>query len=380
MEQEKNKRIRRFELATCVLFTVTIILFGCKGQRGESTEKKDYATLKVQPESRTLSTTYSATIQGRQDVEIYSQVSGTITEVRVEEGNTVRKGQTLFVIDQVPYRAALHTAEANVRAARAEVSDARLNYESRKELFAENVVSEFDLQTAANALETAEARLVQRMAEEEAAANNLSYTTVKSPSDGVVGTLPFRTGALVSSVSSRPLTTVSDNSEMWIYFSMNETRLLALTRKYGSMAKALAALPAVELLLSDGSTYSHSGRIQSISGVIDRTTGSVTLKAVFPNDERLLHSGSTGNILLPTSYENYIVIPQTATYELQDKRFVYKVVDGKAQSVEINVSPMENGQEFIVERGLKAGDVIVTEGVGTLHDGTLIAEGKENTL
>lgn len=366
------------------LLLETISLYICVGgflsscaDNGKAEEASVYATQVLAPQSRSLTTTYSATITGKQDVEIYPQVTGTLTRVCVEEGSTVRKGQTLFVIDQVPYRAALNTARANVRAAKAGVADARLVYDSRKELFAEKVISEFDLKTAANALETAEAQLAQRQAEEDRVANDFSYTEVKSPSDGVVGVLPYRVGALVSANSPRPLTTVSDNSEMFAYFSMSENRLLALTQQYGDMQKALAAMPVVELQLSNGSVFPAKGKIRSISGVIDRTTGSVTLKAVFPNEGRLLHSGATGNVLMPSVYENRIVIPQTATYELQDKRFAYKAVDGKAVAVQITVSSINDGKEFIVEEGLAAGDVIVTEGVGTLRSGMAVATGKE---
>ncbi|MCD8253725.1 MAG: efflux RND transporter periplasmic adaptor subunit [Phocaeicola dorei] len=370
----KNRFLLFGMIGLCVL--ESFFLSSCADNR-KAEDRNVYATQVLAPQSRSLTTVYSATIAGKQDVEIYPQVAGTLTGVYVEEGSMVRKGQTLFVIDQVPYRAALNTARANVRAAKAGVENARLMYDSRKELFAEKVISEFDLKTAANALETAEAQLAQRQAEEDRAANDFSYTEVKSPSNGVVGVLPYRVGALVSANSPRPLTTVSDNSEMFAYFSMSENRLLALTQQYGDMQKALAAMPAVELQLSNGSVFPAKGEIRSISGVIDRTTGSVILKAVFPNEGRLLHSGATGNVLMPSVYENRIVIPQTATYELQDKRFAYKVVDGKAVGVQITVSSINDGKEFIVEEGLAAGDVIVTEGVGTLRSGMAVATGKE---
>ncbi len=357
-----------------------MLLTGCSESNTTNESKNVYATQSLSPETQTLTTSYAATIRGRQDVEIFPEVSGKIVQVNIEEGSIVRKGQTLFVIDPVPYKAALHTAQANTRAAQAQVADARLNYESRKTLFSENIISEFDLQTAANALETAEARLAQCRAEEERAANDLSYTEVKSPSDGVVGTLPYRTGALVSASTEFPLTTVSDNSEMWVYFSIDENRFLSLTREYGNTEKALSDMPLVELMLSDGSIYPHKGRIQSVSGVIERTTGSVTFRAVFPNEDRLLHSGATGNVRLPVTYKERIVIPQTATYELQDRKFVYKVVDGIAQSTEIQVLPQNDGKTFIVESGLAVGEVIVTEGVGTLRAGTAINSKKEDTL
>ena len=373
----KNRFLLLSMIGLCAL--ESFFLSSCADNK-KAEDMNAYSTQVLAPQSRILTTAYSATIAGRQDVEIYPQVTGTLTQVCVEEGSIVRKGQILFVIDQVPYRAALNTARANVRAAKAGVENARLVYDSRKELFAEKVISEFDLKTATNALETAEAELAQRQAEEDRAENDFSYTEVKSPSNGVVGVLPYRVGALVSADSPRPLTTVSDNSEMFAYFSMSENRLLALTQQYGDMQKALAAMPPVELQLSNGSVFPAKGKIHSISGVIDRTTGSVTLKAVFPNEGRLLHSGATGNVLMPSVYENRIVLPQTATYELQDKRFAYKVMDGKAVAVQITVSSINDGKEFIVEDGLVAGDVIVTEGVGTLRDGMVVITGKEESL
>ena len=291
-------------------------------------------------------TNYSATIRGRQDIDIYPQVSGTIWQPLRERGQNVSKGQTLFIIDQVPYKAALQTAEANVAAAEASVATAQLTYDSKKELFARNVVSQFDLSTAENSLLTAKAQLAQAEAQRVNAANNLSYTVVKAPSDGVVGTLPYRVGALVSASMPQPLTTVSDNSTMYVYFSMAENQLLALTRRYGSIAETLKNMPDVQLLLNDGSMYDQSGRVESISGVIDTSTGSVSLRAAFPNPNGLLHSGGVGNVVLTSAFKNCIVVPQSATFELQDKIFVYKLVDGKASSTMIGVEKISNGKEY----------------------------------
>ncbi len=332
----------------------------------------EYSVLDITTTSTTLPSTHSATIRGRQDIAIYPQVSGTISKVCVTEGEVVRKGQLLFIIDQVPYKAALRTAEANVASAKASVATAQLTYDSKKELFAKNVISQFDLQTAENSLLTAKATLAQAEAQRVNAANNLSYTEVKSPSNGVVGVLPYRVGALVSASIPQPLTTISDNSEMYVYFSLTENQLLDLTRQFGSMDKAIAALPDVQLQLNDGSMYDKPGRIESISGVIDTSTGTTQLRAVFPNPGRLLHSGSSGNVLLPHTFENVVIIPQTATFELQDKKFVYKVIDGVASSHLITVSDQSNGQEYIVTSGLQPGDVIVTEGVGLMREGTPI--------
>ena len=332
--------------------------------------RSEYQVMDIITSDKELQTTYSAAIRGRQDIDIYPQVSGTLTRLCVEEGQAVRKGQILFIIDQVPYIAALRTAEANVEAAKAGVATSQLTYDSKRELYAQKVVSEFDLKTSHNSLLSAKAQLAQAEAQRINAANNLSYTEVKSPADGVVGTLPYRVGTLVSSGMPKPLTTVSDNSDMYVYFSMTENQMLELTRRYGSKDKALAEMPAVSLQLNDRSTYSQEGKIETISGVIDTSTGTVSLRAVFPNKDGLLTSGGSGNVIVPLKKENCIVIPQAATYELQDKVFVYKVVDGKAQSAPVQVTRVNGGQEYIVENGLQVGDVIVVEGVGLLREGT----------
>ncbi len=332
--------------------------------------RSEYQVMDITISDKELQTTYSAAIRGRQDIDIYPQVSGTLTRLCVEEGQAVRKGQILFIIDQVPYIAALRTAEANVEAAKAGVATSQLTYDSKRELYAQKVVSEFDLKTSHNSLLSAKAQLAQAEAQRINAANNLSYTEVKSPADGVVGTLPYRVGTLVSSGMPKPLTTVSDNSDMYVYFSMTENQMLELTRRYGSKDKALAEMPAVSLQLNDRSTYPQEGKIETISGVIDTSTGTVSLRAVFPNKDGLLTSGGSGNVIVPLKKEDCIVIPQAATYELQDKVFVYKVVDGKAQSAPVQVTRVNGGQEYIVENGLQVGDVIVVEGVGLLREGT----------
>ena len=334
--------------------------------------QSEYQVMNIATTDRDLQTTYSATIRGRQDIDIYPQVSGTLTRLCVEEGQAVRKGQVLFIIDQVPYLAALRTAEANVEAARATVATSQLTYDSKKELYAQKVVSEFDLNTSYNSLLSAKAQLAQAEASRVNAANSLSYTEVKSPADGVVGTLPYRVGTLVSANLPKPMTTVSDNSNMYVYFSMTENQMLDLIRRYGSKEKALAEMPSVSLQLNDRSVYAQKGKIETISGVIDTSTGTVSLRAVFPNKEGLLTSGGSGNVIIPVKKENCIVIPQAVTYEVQDKVFVYKVADGKAQSAPVQVTRVNGGQEYIVESGLQVGDVIVAEGVGLLREGTPI--------
>lgn len=348
-------------------------LSGCK-DASPAVEGSSYKTLVVGPVDRTLSRQFTASIKGRQSVEIRPQVSGTITQVCINEGAKVEKGQPLFVIDQVPYQAALETAVANVKSAEASVANARMTVDSKQVLYDNKVISDFDLQTSRNALQEAEAALAQAKAQETSARNDLSYTVVKSPVDGVAGMLPYRVGALVDASISEPLATVSDDAEMYVYFSMTENQILALVRQYGTLDETLKHMPDVELLLSDGQPYAHKGKVDAISGTIDSGTGAVSLRATFPNPERMLRNGGNGTVVFPYVRDSVLVIPQEATYEIQDKIFAYRVVDGKATSTQITVFPVNDGQEYIVEQGLAVGDTIVAEGAGLLQEGTIINE------
>ncbi len=360
--------------------SATIALFMLITSCNEVPQPQQIATydyMKVSTTDTEVESRFSASIRGRQDISIMPQVSGTISKVCINEGESVKSGETLFIIDQVPYKAALETAEANVKAAEAGVAIAKLNLDSKRELFSRNVISEYELRLSENQLLSAEATLAQATAQRTNAANSLGYTVVKAPSNGVVGTIPYRVGALVGPTIPQPLTTVSDNSEMYVYFSMNESQLLKLTRQHGSMDAALKAMPQPELCLSDGSMYDHKGVIESISGVIDQQTGSITLRAVFPNPGKLLHSGSSGEVVLRYYEKDCIVIPCIATYEVQDKTYVYQPVEGKATSKIVKVSSYD-GTSFIVREGLEAGDIIITEGVAMLREGTPIKLNESN--
>ena len=355
------------------IFLCAAALVSCN-QTQEKTTKKEhlYETLEVALSNRTLTTGYSAAISGVQTVEIRPQVSGMITDILIEEGESVRKGQVLFVIDQTPYKAAYEIAIANVKSAEAALSTAQLILESNKKLYEQDVVSEFDLMTAQNDLTEAEARLALCKAEEVNASNNLSYTEVRSPVNGVASMIPYRVGALVSSSITQPLVTVSDDSSVYAYFSMAENQMLDMVQQYGSLNNAIRQMPEVELIMSNGETYAYTGKINAISGTISETTGSVSIRAVFNNRNHLLRNGGSGTIIIPTTLTDCIVIPQAATYELQDRVFVYKVVDGKASSTEIRVAPQNNGTEYIVTDGLEVGEVIVAEGAGLIKEGTPI--------
>lgn len=346
-------------------------LSSCGESKREMPGEK-YRIIKVTTTSQTLKSDYPATLRGRQSVEVRPQVSGTITEICINEGDAVKRGQVLFVIDQVPYRAALETALANVKSAEAKLQTARLTADSKEELYRENVVSDFDRQTAQNQLLEAEAALAQAKAEETNARNNLSYTEVKSPVDGVASMIPYRVGALVSSSISEPLVTVSDDKEIYAYFSMAENQMLDMIQQYGSLEEACSRMPEVNLLMSNGKLYGSTGKIDAISGTVDQGTGAVTLRAVFPNEGHLLRNGGSGTISVPTHYDNCIVIPQSATYELQNKVFTWKVVDGKTQSSPISVYKYNDGQTYIVTSGLTPGDVIIAEGAGLMREGTAV--------
>lgn len=332
-------------------------------------ETTAYKTLTVKPEDRTLNSEYTAKLAGQQEVEVRPQVSGLITRICIGEGQKVRRGQVLFIIDQVPYRAALAQAEAGVKSAEAALATARLDMQSKEMLHENKVVSDYDLSTARNALAAAEAALAQAKAQEVNARNNLSYTEVKSPVDGVAGMIAYRVGALVSSSISEPLVTVSDDSRMYAYFSLSESQVIDLMEQYGSLDEFINRMPEVELRMSNGKTYAEKGRIAAVSGIVTAGTGAVTLRADFPNAKNLLRGGGSGTIILPTTREQSIVIPQGATYELQNKVFVYKVVDGKAQSSPVTVFRLNNGTEYVVESGLQAGDVIIAEGAGLVKEG-----------
>lgn len=342
-------------------------LISCE-QKTHTVRDREYEVMILEPTERKLSSVYSASIRGKQDIDIRPKVSGYITDICVREGSVVSRGQTLFVIDQVPYEAELQTAIANVDVAQAAVDAAELTAHSKEQLYRQNIISEFDLQLARTQLASERAQLAQAKASEVNARNNLSYTLVKSPADGVLGTLPFRVGTLVSPSDATPLTSVSDNSEMYVYFSMTESQVLSLTRRHGTLENALRSMPSIELQLSDGTIYPEKGRIEAISGIIDPTTGSVPIRAKFPNSRRLLLSGGSGNVILPHRQEGCLVIPQSATYEIQDKIYVFKVEHGAARSTIVGVFDISNGQEYVVESGLMAGDTVVVGGTGMLRD------------
>ena len=326
-------------------------------------------TMVVSRKDMTLERQYSARLTGKQIVEVRPQVSGCITRILTGEGQAVHKGQTLFIIDQVPYRAALEVAVATRKSAEARLATAKMNYENEKQLQEGRVVGDVSVETMRNAMLEAEAALAQAKAQEVNARNNLSYTEVKSPVSGVASMIPWHVGSLVSSNISEPLVTVADDSEVYVYFSISESQALDLITQYGSISAFISKAPAVSLRLNNGKDYGQKGRISAVSGTVDAQTGAVALRATFANVGGLLHHGGSATVVVPTHRKDCIVIPQEATYELQNRMFVYRVVNGKTKATPVTLYPQNNGQEYIVEDGIAEGDTIIAEGAGLLREG-----------
>lgn len=364
----KNRKVH--SLAAIMTATATVFTFtSCgdkSGQQMPADMTPEIGILTVQEGSSDLNSSYAATIKGKTDIDVRPFVSGFITKVNVDEGQYVTKGQPLFTLDQVQYQAAVDQAAAAVNSARTALESAKLTAANKQRLFDKNIISEYENQLAKNSLAQAEAQLAQANAALTTARKNLSYTVVTAPSNGFVGSIPNREGSLASPSMMTPLTTLSDNSDIYAYFSLNEKDILDMTKGGKTLNEAIAQLPPVTLQLSDGTIYPEPGKVATVSGVIDNSTGAANVRARFKNENGMLRSGSTGQILIPNHKENVILIPQKATFEIQDRRFIYVVNDSNMTvSTAITVAPENDGQQFIVTSGLTPGQRIVVEGVGT---------------
>ena len=364
----------------CLCAVMACSLTACGDKEKGVKDATEYQTMVVSKKDMMLTQQYSARLTGRQIVEIRPQVTGNITRILTAEGKTVRKGQTLFVIDQTPFQAALEVAIANRQSAEAKLSTAKMNYDSQLKLKEGSVVSDFSVETTRHELLEAQAALVQAKAQEKNARWQLSCTEVKSPVDGVASMIPWHVGALVSSNISEPLVTVADDSQMYAYFSVTERAVINLIDRYGSTADFINKAPSIKLRLASGTEYSVEGRIDAVSGTVDAQTGAVTLRATFANPQHLLRDGGSATVLVPSDHKDCIVIPQEATYELQNRTFVYRVVDGKTKATAVTLFPQNNGKEYIVEEGLTIGDTIIAEGAGLLKDGIEVKnDNKDNS-
>lgn len=358
--------------AIFAIASLALLLTACGGSGKKNMDFSDneYPVRTIEAQGSNSETLYPAIIRGVQDVEIRAKVSGFITKLMVKEGERVRAGQLLFVIDNETYQATVRQATASVNAAKAQLNTAKLTLDNSKQLFTNHVIGQYELETAKNSYESAQAALLQAKAGLASAKEMLSYCYVKSPVSGLVGSLPYKVGALVSPSSVEPLTTVSDNNVMEVFFSVTEKDVLAMTRNAGGVKGSIDNYPTVKLKLADGSMYNLPGKVAKMSGVIDRSTGSVSMIARFSNPNHILRSGASGSIVVPFVASNAIVIPQDAVAQIQDKYFVY-VVDNKnkARYTEIKVSPDNDGENYVVTEGLRVGDKIVLKGISALNEG-----------
>lgn len=354
-----------------LLAVLAVFMASCGSKQSKlNMGDNEYAVRTIGTQNAELETTYPATIKGVQDVEIRPKISGFITKLCVQEGQTVKQGQLLFVIDNVTYEATVRQTKAAVTSAEAQLNTAKLTYDNNVKLHKNNVIGDYELQSAKNSLDAAEAALAQARANYVSAKQNLDFCYITSPANGVVGDLPYKVGALVSSSSTEPLTTVSNINTMQVYFSMTEKDLLEMTRTAGGLTAAINDYPAVKLKLADGTIYGHDGKVAAVSGVIDTSTGSVSVRADFPNPEHLLKSGASGYIVVPHVNSAAIVIPQDAVVQVQDKYFVYVVgSNNKVKYTAVTIDPNNDGKTYLITSGLKKGDRIVVSGVTALSDG-----------
>jgi len=336
---------------------------------------KQYEVVTLSPQPTTLYVDVPATVTGKENVEIRAMIEGYVEKIFVDEGAWVKAKQQLFKIRAPQYEQEVRTAQAGIKTAEAAVSSARLSIEKVKPLVDKQIISEFELKSAQLALDSKEAALAQAQAALANARTNLGYTNVASPVDGVIGRLPFKVGSLVTPTMAQPLTTVANIQDVFAYFSVNEKIVLSLTRDIvgSSLQEKLEKMPSVNFIMSDGKPYEHPGRVQSASGLIDTDTGASAFRATFPNERGMLRSGASGQVRIPRPHPAALLIPQTASYELQGKHFVYVVQpDDKVRSVEITVVPTPDGESYVAETGLHGGDRVVLDGVASLKDGAKI--------
>jgi len=377
--QQYSSMKKSIQLALLVFTSAIISSCGGKDEKAAkaaaaANQVKAYKVLEIQPRDATLNTDFPASIQGQQNIEIRPRVDGYIEQIYVDEGAVVKAGQLLFKINAPQFEQEVRTAAASIKSAEAQVSTAKMAVTKVRPLVEKDIISKYELESAEYNYQAALAMLSQAQAALANARTNLSYTAVRSPVNGVVGSIPFRLGSLVSGSNAEPLTTVSSIGNVYAYFAFNEKLLLEFNKDTkGTFAARIKQLPPVSLVLANGSLYEHQGRIQTVNGLINTATGSVNVRASFPNPEGLIRSGSSATVRIPSQVKNGILVPQSATFELQDKRFAVVVgADSVSKNVPITIRENTAGLFFVVDKGLKPGYRIVLEGVSNLKDGSKI--------
>lgn len=357
-----------------------VALLGSCGVKMPEETPKSFETLTVEKKDITIPLKFSAKMKGTNDVTITPQVSGQLMEICVSEGQQVKKGQKLFVIDQRDAQLELEVAEANLQAALAAESNAKLEYESNKNLFDKRIVSRYMLDDSENSYKQAKASVAQNQASVNRAKVNLGYCTINAPVSGLLDEIPVRVGDQVG--PGTQLTVVSGNDMMYAEFSVSEAILEQAVAEGFSMRKdhTLKDFPEVTFVMKNGTEYAHKGRVTTATGMVNAATGTIALKATFPNPDLNLYSGIQGSVVIPFEEKDVIIIPQVAVVKLQNKQQVYKVqADSTATAVDVTTEDTGDGENFIVMTGLEVGDRIVTVGANNVQEGqrVLFAESKE---
>jgi membrane fusion protein (multidrug efflux system) len=362
---------------TAILFIGTLLIVSCETKKTEQSESPTaYPTLRLKEQKADVSVEYPTTLEGEQKVEIRSKVDGYIEQVYVEEGAVVTKGQPLFKIDANSYLQEVNNKKAAVLAAEASLETASIQTRRTAALAEKKIINNYELTSAKNIERVKKAELTQANADLSSAKSKLAFTNIVSPINGIVGSLPFKIGSLVSSSASDPLTTVANTKHIFAYFSLSQQQLNSFLGQYsGNQLKdKFKNMPEVSLLTADGEVYSLKGKIQTLSGVLNASTGSADFKAVFPNPEGKLWSGASATIIIPTKYENTILVPKKAVFELQGRYFVFTVdAQNVVHNTEIKIRNTATEKEYVVKEGVKSGDIIITDGIGNLRDGVKIA-------
>lgn len=361
-----------------VLYGICMLLaLGACGNKNSQQQYKaplqEYDVITVKLQDATLEAVYPTTIKGQEVVEIRPRVEGFIKDTFVDEGSIVKKGQSLFRIESPQSEQALTSAEASLHSAKARVNTAKVNVDRIRPLADKGIISETQLLTYENTMKEAEAALKSAEAAYKNAKVNMSWTVVTSPIDGAVGNVNFRIGSLVNPASV--ITTIASTKDMYAYFSVNEKILAQFLASIEgkTQVEKIKNLPEVKLTLAGGQVYAEKGKIETISGIISVNTGSANFRAKFSNLNGVLRSGASGTITLPETFTNSIVIPQKATFKIQDKTLAYKVVENKVQQIVLVVKELPDGNNYLVTEGLVENDVIVGDGIATLYPGKEIA-------
>lgn len=365
-------------------FILALVLSSCadKNQAPTAPPPPVLPVLAITSANTTTDSEYPASIQGTVDVEIRPQVSGNLDRIYVDEGAYVSKGQTLFKINERPYREQLNNALASLHAAEAALINANLEVDKLTPLVQNKVVSDYQLKTAKASQKIAAANIEQAKAMVGTAKINLGYTNVTAPVSGYIGRLPKKQGSLVSATDVEPLTTLSDVHEVFAYFSLGETDFINFKEQYAgnSLGDKIKKLPPVTLILADNNAYPQTGKIDMVDGQFDKTTGAITIRATFPNKGGVLRSGNTGRIRLGLNHDDAILVPQAATVEMQDKVFVFTVgKDNKVTKMPITVVG-KSGTNYLIKEGVKTGDQIVLSGIDKLQDGQAIQPEKSTKV